>query len=131
MTTYLPEELQERLHAARRAGLKKKSRLRVQADGASYPVLRLSRNGFAVEDETTPPLRGLVELLEGARPIYQCLVIAAAAEDGEMRGAPDAKVRTGPAAGCPCPPGRVIAGRRKPPAAGRRLPRSAGAAWRC
>lgn len=85
MTTYLPEELQERLHAARRAGLRKKSRLRVQAGGASYPVLRLWRNGFAVEDETTPPLRGLVELLEGARPIYQCLVIAAEAEDGEMR----------------------------------------------
>lgn len=85
MTTYLPKELQEGLWAARLATLKKTSRLRVQVDDAFYPVLRLWREGFAVEDATTPKLRGLVDLYEGGRHLYQCLIVASDADAGEMR----------------------------------------------
>ncbi|MBI6628844.1 hypothetical protein [Pontibaca salina] len=85
MTTYLPKELQEGLWEARLATLKKTSRLRVQVGDEFYPVLRLWREGFAVEDATTPKLRGLVDLYGGGKHLYQCLIVASDAEAGEMR----------------------------------------------
>ena len=85
MSTYLSEELRAGLAAARIAGLKRVSRLQVQAGDATYPVLRLWRGGFAVEAATTPPLRGFVDLCDGTRHLYQCLIVASGADGGEMR----------------------------------------------
>lgn len=85
MDTYLSKELREGLEAARLASLKKASRLRVRAGDQVFPVLRLWREGFAVEDATTPPLRGLVDLYDGAVHLYQCLIVATDALGGEMR----------------------------------------------
>jgi hypothetical protein len=60
MTTYVPKDVQDGLEAARMAGLKKTSRVRVQVGDDLYPVLKLWKTGFAVEADTTPQLRGLV-----------------------------------------------------------------------
>lgn len=85
MTTYMSKEVREGLDAARLAALKKTSRLRVLADDEFLPVLRLWRGGFSVEDGPQAALRGLVDLYDGARHLYQCLIVAAEAEGGEMR----------------------------------------------
>ncbi|MGE4327816.1 MAG: hypothetical protein AB7E21_17180 [Pseudodonghicola sp.] len=85
MTTYLSKELSEGLAAARLAGLKKASRLRVLADDSFYPVLRMWKDGFSVEASEAAHLRGLVDLYEGSRHLYQCLIVAAEEEGGEMR----------------------------------------------
>jgi len=85
VTTYLSEELRAGLNAARLAGLKKASRLRVLAGDDFHPVLRLWRGGFSVEAEEASHLRGLVDLYEGSRHLYQCLIVAAEEEGGEMR----------------------------------------------
>ncbi|MEX0366550.1 MAG: hypothetical protein AB3N22_10805 [Ruegeria sp.] len=85
MTTFITEEMREELIAARFAALKKTSRLRVEAGSEYHRVLRAWSNGFAVEAETTPRLRGLVDLYEGANHLCQCLIVAAEEEDGEMR----------------------------------------------
>ena len=85
MTTFLSKEVQAGLEAARLAGLKKASRLRVQAGDDYYRVLRMWRDGFSVEAENVPSLRGLVDLYEGANHLYQCLIVASEAEAGEMR----------------------------------------------
>lgn len=85
MSTYLPKDLQESLGAARIAGLKKASRLRVETGTDSYPVLRLRDNGFSVEAAVVPPLRGLVDIYDGARHLYQCLIVASEEDFGEMR----------------------------------------------
>ncbi|MCU9838648.1 hypothetical protein OEZ49_12790 [Ruegeria sp. WL0004] len=84
MSTYVSKEISEGLAAARISGLKKMSRLRVEQDGMLYTVLRLWRDGFAVEAETTPPLRGLVDIYEGSNLLYQCLIVASGGEGGEM-----------------------------------------------
>lgn len=84
MTTYLPKDVHAGLEAARLAGLKKTSRLRVLAGDTFYPVLRKWHDGFTVEAAKTPYLRGLVDLYEGERYLCQCLVVAAGAEGGEM-----------------------------------------------
>ncbi|MEP1329692.1 hypothetical protein [Pseudophaeobacter sp.] len=85
MTTYVPKAVQEALDAARVSGLKKKSRLRVAADGEFFRVLRTWKTGFSVEEETAPQLRGLVDLYDGTRHLSQCLIVASEAEGGEMR----------------------------------------------
>jgi hypothetical protein len=85
MSTYLSKEVRDGLDAARLASLKKSSRLRVLVGDEFHTVLRLWRNGFAVEEATAPSLRGLVDLYDGAHHLYQCLIVASEAEAGEMR----------------------------------------------
>ncbi len=85
MTTFLPKEVQDGLDAARRASLRKASRLRVQTGDDTYPVLSLWRDGFSVEEDRVPPLRGLVDLYDGAHHLYQCLIVASEEDHGEMR----------------------------------------------
>lgn len=85
MSTYLPKEVREGLEAARLASMKKASRLRVMVGDDFVPVLALWKDGFAVEAATAPALRGLVDLYDGSRHLYQCLIIASESEAGEMR----------------------------------------------
>lgn len=85
MTSFLSKEVRDGLKAARIAGMKKASRLRVLADDDFHHVLRMWETGFAVEEETVPGLRGLVDLYDGGVHLYQCLIVASEAESGEMR----------------------------------------------
>lgn len=85
MTTFFSKDIRDGLEAARLASLKKLSRLRVEMGEEYFPVLRLWRGGFSVEAEATPPLRGLVDLYDGANHLYQCLIVAAEEDGGEMR----------------------------------------------
>lgn len=84
MTTFISKEVQAGLEAARIAGMKKSSRLRVEMGDNYFRVLRLWKTGFTVEAETTPPLRGLVDLYDGARHLYQCLIVASEKDGAEM-----------------------------------------------
>ncbi len=85
MTTYMPKEILDGLEAARIASLKKASRLRVLVDDQSHPVLSHWRDGFSVEADAVPSLRGLVDLYDGAVHLYQCLIVASETANGEMR----------------------------------------------
>ncbi len=76
MSEYLPKEVREGLERARKAALRKKSRLRVHAGESVFPVLELHDAGFEVLREDAPHLRGLVDLYDGARHLYQCLIVA-------------------------------------------------------
>ncbi|MCX7644230.1 MAG: hypothetical protein N2Z62_02910 [Rhodobacteraceae bacterium] len=84
MFSFLPKEVREGLETARARDLVRRSRLRIVADGKSYPVIRMRREGFSLP-EGAPHLRGLVDLYDGARLVAQCLVIASAEESGQMR----------------------------------------------
>ncbi len=85
MSTYMSKEVREGLDAARMAAKKKASRLRVLVGDDFYPVLSLWKDGFAVEADTAPSLRGLVDLFDGGLHLYQCLIIASEADHGEIR----------------------------------------------
>lgn len=84
MTDILPKEVQEGLAQARKQALRQKSRLRVHADDQVFPVLRFWDGGFALDTENAPHLRGLVGIYDGARHLYQCLIVASEEGDGEM-----------------------------------------------
>ncbi|MCF6233097.1 MAG: hypothetical protein L3J36_08380 [Rhodobacteraceae bacterium] len=84
MSTYMSKEVREGLKAAQIAALKKASRLRVLVGEQYVPVLRLWKDGFAVEAENAPVMRGLVDIYDGGRHIYQCLIVASELDAGEM-----------------------------------------------
>ncbi len=85
MSTYVSKEIRAELDAARIATLKKSSRLRVEVGDNSFKILTLWKDGFTVEAETTPRLRGLVDIYDGANHMYQCLIMADEEAVGEMR----------------------------------------------
>ncbi|WP_421701970.1 hypothetical protein [Aliiroseovarius sp.] len=82
---FLPKEVREGLEAARKRDLKKKSRLRVRVNEEVFPVLKFWDTGFALDIERAPRLRGLVDLYDGSRHLYQCLIVASEEEDGQMK----------------------------------------------
>jgi len=84
MSEFLPKEVRDGLDAARKAQKRKQSRLRVAVGEDIFPVLRFWDGGFALDAETAPQLRGLVDLYDGGRHLYQCLIIASEEESGEM-----------------------------------------------
>jgi len=84
MSEFLPKEVREGLEKARKAAFRKKNRLRIRANGETFPVLRFWSTGFALETETAPHLRGLVDVYDGARHLYQALIVASSEEDGEV-----------------------------------------------
>lgn len=83
MTDFLPREVQDGLDRARRDAMKKASRLRVHDGPDIHRVLRAWHGGFALDADTAPQLRGLVDLYDGARHISQCLIVASSEDEGE------------------------------------------------
>ena len=85
MLEFLPKEVRDGLDAARRRDQRRKSRLRVQVGDALFPVLRFWHDGFALGGEVSPrALRGLVDVYDGSRHIFQCLIVASSIENGEL-----------------------------------------------
>ncbi|MBV0910779.1 hypothetical protein [Anianabacter salinae] len=85
MTDFLPKEVLEGLHAARKRDLRRTSRLSVRiGEDESYRVLKLWDTGFAVDREDAPKLRGLVDIYDGPRHLYQCLIVTSLEEGDEM-----------------------------------------------
>lgn len=83
MTGYLPKEVLDGLKEARKRDLKRKSRRRVRVGDEVYPILEYAEEGFAVDADIAPQLRGLVDIYDGARHLYQALIVASA-QDGDL-----------------------------------------------
>ena len=84
MTDFLPKEVREGLELARKQKLRKKSRMKVRAGDQTFTILRYWNDGFALDAEDAPKLRGLVDLYDGGRHLSQCLIVAAEEEEGEV-----------------------------------------------
>ncbi|PRX37002.1 hypothetical protein SAMN05216257_10117 [Meinhardsimonia xiamenensis] len=80
----LPKEVRDGLAQARKHQLKRASRYRVLAGDEVFRVLRLWSDGFSVDLQDAPHLRGLVDIYEGTRHLWQCLIVASEEADGEM-----------------------------------------------
>lgn len=84
MSEYLPKEVRAGLELARKANMKKKSRLRVQVGDQTFTILRHWDDGFALDLDDAPHVRGLVDVYDGGRHLSQCLIVASEEEGGEM-----------------------------------------------
>jgi hypothetical protein len=85
MFEFLPKDVRDGLEAARKKDLMRRARLRVQVGEAVFPILRFWDQGFALDAGLSPgKLRGLVDVYDGSRHVFQCLIMASAIEDGEL-----------------------------------------------
>lgn len=86
MNDYLPKEVLDGLHAAKKRDIMRSSRLNVRiGDDESYRIYKLRENGFSVDRDDAPKLRGLVDIYDGPRHLYQCLIVTSSEEGGEMQ----------------------------------------------
>jgi hypothetical protein len=83
MSDFLPEAVRKGLEDARVAMLRRSSKLCIHDGDMIHRVLRLWDGGFALIATGAPSLRGFVDLYDGPRHLYQCLVIASREEMGE------------------------------------------------
>lgn len=84
MSEFLPKEVREGLRQAHKQTLRKKSRMKVKVGDRMFTILRYWDEGFALDADEAPQLRGLVDLYDGARHLSQCLIVASEEEDGQM-----------------------------------------------
>ena len=80
MIEFLPKEVVEGLSKARLRSERKKTRLRVQSGEDMIPLVRLTGQHFSIERHLAPRLRGLVDIYDGSRHLYQALVVATSLE---------------------------------------------------
>lgn len=85
MTTFVSKEVQAGIDAARKQSLRQKSRLRVRTGGEVFPILRIWENGFAMDSDLAPNLRGHVELMDGAHLLSRCLIVASEEEGDQIK----------------------------------------------
>ncbi len=83
MLEFLPQDIVEGLTMARNRNSARKSRLRIQIGEAAFPILRFWHDGFALEAALAPKLRGLVDVYDGSRHVFQCLIMASSEENGQ------------------------------------------------
>lgn len=79
----LPEEVARGLQQARKRDLACKNRLRMHDGDNIYPILRLWDGGLSLDADTAPHIRGFVDIYDGTRQLYQCLVVCSQLENGE------------------------------------------------
>ena len=84
MLEFLSKEVREGLEMARKSRERRKSKLRVQVGEAVFPVLRFWHDGFVLDGSLAPHLRGLVDIYDGSRHVFQCLIVASTAEGDEI-----------------------------------------------
>lgn len=84
MLEFLPQEVREGLEAARKRAMRRRSRLRAQVGDAVFPVLRFWDDGMALDASLATHLRGHVDVFDGARHLFRCLIVASNVENGQL-----------------------------------------------
>lgn len=84
MFEFLPKDVIAGLEEARRGALRRRSRLRVHAGSAVYPILRFWDRGFSLDAREVTQLRGLVEIHDSGRHVYTSLIVASEVSGDEL-----------------------------------------------
>ena len=77
MEAYFSDDVVAGLRKAAEKAAKKRGRLCVHVDDEIFPILSMEDSGFVLDGENTPHLRGLVDIYDGARHLWQCLIVRA------------------------------------------------------
>lgn len=81
MFEMLPKDVRVGLEMARKQSLKRGDKLCVHDGDDVYRILRIWDDGFALDVKAAPNLRGRVDIYDGSRQLYQCLII-----DSDVKG---------------------------------------------
>ena len=83
MSDMLPEAVLQGLQEARKAAQRRSNRLCVHVGEEVYGIHLLCDDGVAMNAEDAPKIRGHVQIYDGARHLYQALVVTSREEEGE------------------------------------------------
>lgn len=84
MTSILPKAVQDGLDQARRASLHRNDRLCVHDGDDVYRIRRFWDDGMTIDASHGDKLRGRVEIFDGARHLYQALIVNGSEEGKEI-----------------------------------------------
>jgi hypothetical protein len=76
MTDFLPQSILDELATARRAARRRRATRVVHVGDEAFPILEMSENGLCVDAANAPRLRGLIDIFDGPRHLYQALIVA-------------------------------------------------------
>ncbi|AHM03336.1 hypothetical protein roselon_00936 [Roseibacterium elongatum DSM 19469] len=83
MIDFLPKEFQDELAQARRRDRRKRATRFVHVGDEAFAILHYTDHGFAVDAKDVPRLRGLIDIFDGPRHLYQALIVASE-QDGDL-----------------------------------------------
>lgn len=79
----LPEEVRRGLEEARKRDMRRKNRLRLVVGDEIFPIARFWSDGFSLDAEDSPHVRGFVDIFDGGKHLYQCLIVCSSLEGRE------------------------------------------------
>lgn len=82
MDQHIPNELSGALEHERRRLARRRSRFRVRLNDVELPVLELTHDGFIIESEQRPMLRGYMDIFHGDERILHGLAVCTWVRDG-------------------------------------------------
>lgn len=85
MSSFLPESVREELAAAQKFSRRRRATRVVHVGDEAFPILEMTDSGFAVEAADAPRLRGFIDIYDGARHLYQALIVASEQQGDLMR----------------------------------------------
>jgi hypothetical protein len=85
MSSFLPQSVREELAAAQKSSRRRRATRVVHVGDEAFPILEMTDSGFAVEAADAPRLRGFIDIYDGARHLYQALIVASEQQGDLMR----------------------------------------------
>ncbi|MEM7190175.1 MAG: hypothetical protein AAF439_11240 [Pseudomonadota bacterium] len=82
METVLPNDIAGALADAQKSRARRRSKYRVRHGDREHPVIELTTDGFVIEADGRPPLRGYADIYLADERILRSLVICTWARDG-------------------------------------------------
>lgn len=83
MSDFLPQAVRDELAAAQKQARRRRATRVVHVGEDAYPILDMSDRGFSVDAQDAPRLRGLIDIYDGPRHLYQALIVASE-QDGDL-----------------------------------------------
>lgn len=75
MEAFYSRDVIDTVRRARRKADLTGKRLSLHVDGDVYPIEQLEPEGFSVKSDRVPVLRGFVDIYDGARHLWRCLIV--------------------------------------------------------
>ncbi|MEM7722873.1 MAG: hypothetical protein AAF376_10900 [Pseudomonadota bacterium] len=85
MSSFLPKSIRDELATAQKRSRRRQATRAVHVGDEAFAILDYSEDGFSVDVEETPRLRGFIDIYDGPRHLYQALIVASARQGDVMR----------------------------------------------
>jgi hypothetical protein len=85
MSSFLPQSVRDELAAAQKTARRRRATRVVHIGDEAFAILEMTDRGFCVDADDAPRLRGLVDIYDGPRHLYQALIVASEQVGDVMR----------------------------------------------